>query len=98
MRAAFAERLPSEAEGALVLNCASGTTSTVNDLTSRLETALGRSVATVHEPPRTGDIRHSSAAIDRIQDALGFAPTVPLAEGLRRTAASYPSTVAPEGG
>ena len=40
-------------------------------------------------PPRTGDILHSLAAIDRAKEDLGYSPEVDFVEGLRRTVAWY---------
>ena len=37
------------------------------------------------EPPRTGDIPHSQASIEKIQAALGYAPTHQVAEGMAET-------------
>jgi UDP-N-acetylglucosamine 4-epimerase len=39
----------------------------------------------VHEAPRPGDVPHSQAAIDKIVDALGYAPTHQIAEGMGET-------------
>ena len=39
----------------------------------------------VFEPPRTGDIPHSQAAIDKITAALGYVPTHQVAEGMAET-------------
>lgn len=36
-------------------------------------------------PAREGDVRHSSADLSAIREALAFEPSVPLEEGLRRT-------------
>ncbi len=38
-----------------------------------------------YEPPRSGDIAHSQAAIDKIQQALGYAPSHKVAEGMAET-------------
>jgi UDP-N-acetylglucosamine 4-epimerase len=38
-----------------------------------------------HEPPRSGDIAHSQAAIDKIQQVLGYAPSHKVAEGMAET-------------
>ena len=37
--------------------------------------------------PRPGEVRHSLADISLARDLLGFAPAVPVKEGLRRTVA-----------
>jgi UDP-N-acetylglucosamine/UDP-N-acetylgalactosamine 4-epimerase len=46
-----------------------------------------------HLAPRQGDIRHSLADVTRARELLGFRPTVSLAQGLARTAASYLDSV-----
>ena len=42
-----------------------------------------------YESPRAGDIAHSQAAIDKIQAALGYAPTHQVAEGMAETVAWF---------
>jgi UDP-N-acetylglucosamine/UDP-N-acetylgalactosamine 4-epimerase len=39
----------------------------------------------VHESPRPGDVAHSQASIDKIVDALGYAPTHQIADGMAET-------------
>jgi UDP-N-acetylglucosamine 4-epimerase len=39
----------------------------------------------VHESPRPGDVAHSQASIDKISDALGYAPTHDIAAGMAET-------------
>ncbi len=43
----------------------------------------------VFEPPRTGDIPHSQAAIDKISAALGYVPTHKVADGMTETVAWF---------
>ncbi|MBX3155758.1 MAG: SDR family oxidoreductase [Deltaproteobacteria bacterium] len=43
----------------------------------------------VFEAPRSGDIAHSQAAIDKIIGALGYAPTHQVAEGMAETVAWF---------
>lgn len=45
--------------------------------------------APVHEPPRTGDIPHSQASIDKIGHALGYVPSHDIAAGMADTVAWY---------
>lgn len=54
--------------------------------------AGGPAVAPVHGPRRPGDVRHSHADIAAARRALGYAPSVTLAEGLARTAAWFRET------
>ena len=43
----------------------------------------------VHEPPRTGDIPHSQASIEKIRAALGYEPTHDVAAGMAETVAWF---------
>ena len=45
----------------------------------------------VFEGPRSGDIAHSQASIDKIQGALGYAPTHQVDEGMAETVAWFAS-------
>ena len=49
-----------------------------------LEQLLGRTATATLLPPQPGDMRETCADLTRIQDAIGFAPKVPLEDGLRR--------------
>ncbi len=49
-----------------------------------LEELLGRSAQVELLPPQPGDMFETCADLTRIQAAIGFAPKVPLEEGLRR--------------
>jgi UDP-N-acetylglucosamine/UDP-N-acetylgalactosamine 4-epimerase len=48
----------------------------------------------VFEAPRPGDIAHSQASIDKIKDALGYAPTHQVAEGMAETVAWFAQRLA----
>jgi len=54
-----------------------------------LERLLGKRAIREYLPPQPGDVPATFAAIDRLAAATGFAPTTPLAEGLRRFVAWY---------
>ncbi len=49
-----------------------------------LEELLGKKAAVEHLPPQPGDMFETCADLARIQAAIGFAPKVPLEDGLRR--------------
>ena len=49
-----------------------------------LEALLGKKAQLELAPPQPGDMIETCASIDRLQAAVGFAPKVPLEEGLRR--------------
>ena len=48
-----------------------------------------------HGPPRPGDVRRHLADMRKARAAFGYAPTVPLAEGIRRTVSWYAGTPRP---
>jgi nucleoside-diphosphate-sugar epimerase len=69
----------------LVLNLATGSRISLNDLFRALRALTGRTVNPGYGPPRAGDVRHSQADISRARELLGYEPLVPFDEGLRRT-------------
>lgn len=74
-----------------VYNVGTGGSVTLLELIAGLNTILGTSITPAHSAPRVGDIRHSRAKIDRIKADLGYSPSVPFLEGLRRTLEWYRS-------
>jgi nucleoside-diphosphate-sugar epimerase len=70
-------------------NVAAGERITLLDLVERINDLAGTDVAPIHEPARTGDVRHSQAAIHAIEDALAWKPVVDFATGLAETVAYY---------
>lgn len=73
-----------DAAGA-VLNVACGGRVSLNDLIAELQALTGNEAATVYEPARVGDVRHSQADIARAQSMLGYRPAVTFGDGLART-------------
>jgi nucleoside-diphosphate-sugar epimerase len=80
-----------EAPGAAgrVLNVATGTSATVNELAEAIGRILDRPVERTHRDPRPGDVRASWADIAAARETLGWEPRVSLEDGLRLTAASF---------
>jgi nucleoside-diphosphate-sugar epimerase len=74
-----------------VVNVGCGSRLTLNQLIHSLETILGARAAVDHQPPRSGDVRHSLADIDRARTLLGYHPIVSAEEGLRRTVEFFAS-------
>ena len=68
-----------------VYNVGTGGSVTVLDLVRTLNKLLRTSAVPNHGPARPGDVRFSRAKIDRIRRDLGYEPSVPFEEGLRRT-------------
>jgi UDP-glucose 4-epimerase len=75
--------------GGRTYNIACGYSTTLNELAELLREEVGASVEPVHGPPRAGDVRHSLADVSLARQELGYEPTVPLEEGLRRTVAHF---------
>jgi UDP-glucose 4-epimerase len=69
-------------------NVACGAQFTLNDLLDKLRKIIGVDIEAIYEDARAGDIRHSFAAIDKLQ-AFGYDAPVDFDEGLRRTVEFY---------
>lgn len=67
------------------VNLAYGTRTTVIELAHLVGRLAGRPVEVVHEPARTGDIRHSQGCDRRLRELFPDLAPVPLATGLRHT-------------
>jgi UDP-glucose 4-epimerase len=74
-----------------VINVATGTRISINQLAGSLQRLLGVDVTPEHVPPRPGDVRDSLADISKARDLLGYRPIVTFDEGLRRTVDWYRS-------
>jgi nucleoside-diphosphate-sugar epimerase len=72
-----------------VINVATGTRISINQLADSLQRVLGVDIPTVHVPPRQGDVRDSLADITKARTLLGYEPLVSFDEGLRRTVDWY---------
>ncbi len=80
--AAIAALRPSEEK---IFNVGSGTGTTVRELLKAMETSIGRPIVPTIAPSLPGDEPACVLDISRIRRALGWAPTVGLSEGLKRT-------------
>ncbi len=80
-----AAEAPAEQVAGRVFNVAAGNSITLLDLVHGLAVISGRDLKPDFQPARAGDVKHSRADISAAQRALGFAPSVDWAEGLRRT-------------
>jgi len=67
------------------LNVAGGRAISLNELLSEIADLTGSTAPPVHESARPADVRHSGADLARARELLGYAPSVPLRDGLRRT-------------
>jgi UDP-glucose 4-epimerase len=70
---------------AAVYNIGSGTGTSLRELVDAVGEAAGLRLETRHRPAREFDVPANVLAIDRAREELGWAPRVPLTEGLRRT-------------
>jgi len=79
----------SDTSGGRVYNIACGERYTLNELFAALRSEIGGEVEAVYGPDRAGDVKHSMAAIDRIQSELGYSVGLGFDEGIRRTVGWY---------
>lgn len=84
----LAAEAPAEACGE-AYNVACGERISLLELVERINKVMGTRLTAEHEAPRPGDIKHSLAGIDKIQEKLGFEVQVGLDEGLSRTVAHF---------
>jgi UDP-glucose 4-epimerase len=70
-----------------VINVGTGRSFTLNQTISILNQIVGVEVTPHYDPPRGGDILHSTADITLARAVLGYQPLVSFEEGLRRTVA-----------
>jgi nucleoside-diphosphate-sugar epimerase len=87
-----AAEAPAESAGA-AYNVAGGKQTSVNALARAVRDAIGGGPEPRYEPPRKGDVLHSAADLGLSGRALGYAPTVGLAEGLSRSLEHYRQAV-----
>ncbi len=74
-----------DAAGGRVFQLASGVETSLNRLVELLGDVAGRELRVRRAAPRAGEIQRNYSLIDRAREELGYAPRVPLEEGLRRT-------------
>jgi len=75
-----------------VINVATGSRISLNDLLSKLQELTGTSGTAIYEKVRAGDVRDSLADIGKARQLLGYRPLVPLADGLQHTLAWFRRT------
>ena len=85
----LATQAPAPKVAGRVFNLGSGQTVSLLQLIDELGRLTGQQIKPTFEPPRVGDIRHSSADISAIRQAIGFKPAVSWQEGLKRTVDWY---------
>jgi len=80
--AAFNETTP----GFDVYNIGCGGTTSVTTLFNIIKSITGGKVEAIYEAERPGDIRDSSASIDKAEKILGYKPLTEIEQGLKETA------------
>jgi UDP-glucuronate 4-epimerase len=71
-------------EGCDVYNLGESATTSVTDLVEMIAAALGKAAAVEMRPPEPGDVPLTCADIARARERLGYRPTTPLEQGVRR--------------
>jgi nucleoside-diphosphate-sugar epimerase len=73
-----------------VFNIATGHPITVNKLVRTLQQTMSKTnLKPVYKEPRTGDIRHSYASIEKAKKILKYEPAFPLEKGLKKLGEWY---------
>ena len=67
-----------------VYNVAYGKKITINDLVKKIKAITNSSSEVIYKPERAGDVKHSMAAVDKLQ-ATGFKPSSDFDKGLAAT-------------
>jgi UDP-glucose 4-epimerase len=81
----LAASAPGTSVNGWVVNVGAGMRTSLLGLLGLIGSVTGRPVNSVHEPPRSGDVRDSLASLERAERLLGYRPLVSLEAGLRRT-------------
>jgi len=74
-----------------VFNVARGGSLSIGDLAARIVRLTGSSSQIIHGPERPGDVRHSTASLEKLT-AAGFAPALDFDTALRETIESCKAT------
>ena len=77
-----------------VYNVAVGDRTTLNDLFNAIKTALNENGVTYTKEPvyrefRAGDVRHSQASVEKIQNLLGYDPKFVISQGIEKAMLWY---------
>jgi UDP-glucose 4-epimerase len=82
-------RAPEGAVAGELFQVGTGVETTIADLAAEIGRAVGHPLPIVHRPARAGDIRRNVARVDKAAAVLGYRATVPIRDGLARTAAWF---------
>ena len=72
----------------LTINIGSGVPTSINDLVATVGRVLARELTPLRVTAESGGVSHLCADLERARERLGFAPQIPLEEGIRRTIAA----------
>jgi UDP-glucose 4-epimerase len=81
-----------------VINIATGTRTSLNELWAEVCAVVGVELPARHVDPRPGDVRDSFASLESARAFLGYEPAVDLREGLTQTVESLRKDHGPEKG
>jgi UDP-glucuronate 4-epimerase len=70
--------------GYRIYNLGGSETTSLAELVERLEGAIGKRAILDRQPDQPGDVPRTFADVRRAQEELGYAPTVPVSEGIPR--------------
>jgi UDP-glucuronate 4-epimerase len=79
-----------------VINLGNNQTVTLIEMIQGLECALGKKAEVTWMPPQPGDVPQTWANVDKAHALLGYEPSTPYAEGVRRFADWLPSAQSSE--
>lgn len=68
-----------------IYNVACGEQISLNDLWKTINELLNKDIPPIYKDTRAGDIKHSLASIKKIEEKLGYSPSVKLKDGLKKT-------------
>ena len=77
-----------EIDTPVVMNCASNGQVTVNDLVVQINILCKKDIKPIYEKKRPGDIIHSYADINLIENKLGFKTIINFRDGLQKLISS----------
>jgi nucleoside-diphosphate-sugar epimerase len=69
----------------IAVNVGCGDRITITELVERINDVLGTDIDPIYDDPRPGDVRHSMADLEHVQEQLGYDPEIGFQEGLERT-------------
>jgi UDP-glucose 4-epimerase len=85
---------PEEVVAGELFQVGTGRETTVNELAAAIGEAVGRPLEIGHAETRPGDIRRNVSRVDKAAERLGYRATMPLADGLARTARWFEAALA----